>query len=263
MMNPFFHIQHMGHYKLLNLETSIFGPGLFCIRMIGLVFFLSPRSKSKGGGGLMICTPAASCTVGICCIESCRFSCLKIFNCDWKKWLDIWLSVNNIHIFFLLQSKRALLRKYFAAALSSFDELYNIYSALLDIHCTLLDRIAERIWTRRVDSYQAISRYDCCSPRRRWPPMDPAPQWGHSKNQFCILRKRSLCAKIVYEWSKNPNVDDRFQAQTTCLLFLYVTSSNNISKNYYCIICLILEVSTASPWATLPQATRSLILHGF
>ena len=146
--------------------------------------------------------------------------------------------------FFLLQNKRALLRKYFAAALSSFDELYNIYSALLDIHCILRDRIAERIWTRRVDSYQAISRYDCCSPRRRWPPMDPAPQWGHSKNQCCILRKRSLCAKIVYEWSKNPNVDDRFQAQTTCLLFLYVTSSNNISKNYYCIICLILEVST-------------------
>ena len=92
--------------------------------------------------------------------------------------------------FFLLQSKRALLRKYFAAALSSFDELYNIYSALLDIHCILRDRIAERIWTRRVDSYQAISRYDCCSPRRRWPPMDPAPQWGHSKNQFCIFKKK-------------------------------------------------------------------------
>ena len=97
--------------------------------------------------------------------------------------------------FFLLQSKRALLRKYFAAALSSFDELYNIYSALLDIHCILRDRIAERIWTRRVDSYQAISRYDCCSPRRRWPPMDPAPQWGHSKNQFCILKKKIFMCK--------------------------------------------------------------------
>ena len=43
-----------GHYKLLSLETSIFRPGLFCIRMIGLVFYprLSyhrTRSKSTGG----------------------------------------------------------------------------------------------------------------------------------------------------------------------------------------------------------------------
>ena len=36
---------NVGHYKLLNLETSIFGPGLFCIRMIGLVFFLITEVK--------------------------------------------------------------------------------------------------------------------------------------------------------------------------------------------------------------------------
>ena len=37
---------NVGHYKLLNLETSIFGPGLFCIRMIGLVFFSYHRGQS-------------------------------------------------------------------------------------------------------------------------------------------------------------------------------------------------------------------------
>ena len=37
---------NMGHYKLLSLETSIFGPGLFCIRMIGLVFFSYHRGQS-------------------------------------------------------------------------------------------------------------------------------------------------------------------------------------------------------------------------
>ena len=188
MMNPFFHIQHMGHYKLLNLETSIFGPGLFCIRMIGLVFFSyhrgqSPKEEEEGWWSALL--PLLTQWANIV-LKAAGFPVKKYLFVIEKNDLTSDCQLVIFTSFFLLQNKRALLRKYFAAALSSFDELYNIYSALLDIHCILRDRIAERIWTRRVDSYQAISRYDCCSPRRRWPPMDPAPQWGHSKNQFCI-----------------------------------------------------------------------------